>query len=95
MESVALDEERAALLADVEPAPFTQRFSEWTPEAELLASCVEVLQKIAALLHKASFMGEPDPIVSWPRPVAAIDAARRAVRWDKHHALVRRLSPDR
>lgn len=84
---MALDEELAAELADIEMPPFTQRQSEWSPEAELLASAVELLQVLISA-HRQN----PDPIVRWPRPVPAIAAVRESRKWERHRELVDRLT---
>jgi hypothetical protein len=93
-EALATDEELAASMADQESPPFEQRFSEWAPEAEILAAVYEQLQVVVGVLVKAHG-GDPRKVVRWPRPKSAVTAVREGRRFEAHHRLVRRLVPDR
>lgn len=93
-EALADDEDVADQMADREAEEFHFRYSEWTPEGELLGAVYETLQVIRNVLV-VSNRGKASPISRAPRPVGALQGVRERRRFEKHHKLVSILLPDR
>ncbi|MER7331661.1 MULTISPECIES: hypothetical protein [unclassified Micromonospora] len=96
VEALTSDEQWARSVLD-NPPPENQparRMSEWSPQLEMLTNLYDAVRENTRAVI-ASAGGKPGKVLPAPRPVTALERARRARRWEKHRSVVARVLPHR
>lgn len=94
MEALTSDDEWAAAVVDSPPREDlpARRMSEWSPELEMLTNLFDAVRDNTRAVVAAAG-GKPSRVLPAPRPVTAIERARRRRRLEKHRSVVARVLP--
>lgn len=93
--AIADDDDLAAQLIDEDmPSSSSPRLSEFSPEVQALAEIRDLLASLIGV-QIARAGKKPKKIKPYPRPVSAIERARKHRQYATHRSVVDRLLPSR